>query len=420
MKRFDSELIKTSHDEQAVLVFRWANRLMRAGIGGYERETRRHLAMTNIAGGLACLSYLTFVTIYSLYDFSGLKWVVLGNLLGALITGTIFFWHRFGPTVAGIVLAVTIYSTVFFFVSVLGRDSGIHLNYVGASAVVFVIFGLHRFRLILIIAAIGLALNIAAQMIFQEPRVPLAPWFVNCLYINSAVTIIGIVAFIVWFALSVAAEAEERSERLLRNVLPESIASRLKSNPDAPIADRFDEATVLFADLVGFTSLSNQLPPEKMVGLLNEIFCSFDKISSQLETEKIKTIGDAYMVVAGIPDPTERHAQKIATLAIGMLESINQISESSKGQLKLRVGIATGPITAGVIGKAKFAYDVWAPTVNLAARLQSYSEPEKIHVSDATKRALESDYDFERAPTNDMKGIGLIRTWYLLGEKERL
>jgi adenylate cyclase len=257
-------------------------------------------------------------------------------------------------------------------------------------------------------------LNIAAQLMFPESQVPLDPWFVKCLYINSAVTITGIVGFIVWFAFSVAAEAEERSERLLRNILPESIASRLKSNPDELIADRFDEASVLFADLVGFTKLSNELSPEKMIGLLNEIFSSFDKISLQLGTEKIKTIGDAYMVVAGIPDPTELHAHRLVALAIGMQESIQQISDSSNGRLQLRIGIATGPITAGVIGKAKFAYDVWAPTVNLAARLESYGEPRKIHVSDATKRALESDYEFEQAPTKDIKGIGRIRTWYLI------
>lgn len=414
MTGFDSELIKTSNDQPEYLIYRWANRLMRAGISGYDRETRRRLAMTNITGCLACLSCLTFVTIYSLYDLAELKWVVLGNLAGALITGTIFIWHRFGPTVAGIVLATTVYSTVFFYVSVLGRDSGIHLNFIGACAVVFVIFGLDRLRLILIIAAVGLILNVTTQFMFPESKVPLDPWFVKCLYINSAVTIIGIVGFVVWFSFSVAAEAEEQSERLLRNILPESIASRLKSNPDAPIVDRFDEATVLFADLVGFTQLSIELSPEKMIGLLNEIFSSFDRISSQLGTEKIKTIGDAYMVVAGIPEPTELHAQKMAALAIGMRKAIEQISDTSNSRLQLRIGIATGPITAGVIGKAKFAYDVWAPTVNLAARLESYGEPKKIHVSDATKRALELDYEFEQAPTRDIKGIGKIRTWYLL------
>lgn len=413
MLSFNSETTGRLDPQSNTVIHRWANRLMRAGIAGYDRETRRRMAVINITGLLASLSCFTFASIFAVYNLAELKWVVIGNLMAALVYGTIFFWHRFGPSIAGVVLAINVYSTVFFFVSVLGRGSGIHLNFVGACAVAFLVFGLDRIRLILTMVGIGLALHVAAQMLFVHPQVVVEPWFERFLYFNSAATIVAIVGFIVWFALNIAAEAEERSERLLRNVLPESIADRLRDNPDSPIVDRFDEASVMFADIVGFTPLSNELSPEQMIILLNEIFSCFDQICAKHGTEKIKTIGDAYMVVAGVPNPIEDHANRIASVALEMQNAIAQISKRTDRSLELRIGIATGPITAGVIGKAKFSYDVWAPTVNLAARLESYGEPAKIHVSEATRRALHSDFAFEPSPVIEIKGIGRNRSWFL-------
>ena len=223
-----------------------------------------------------------------------------------------------------------------------------------------------------------------------------------------------ILAVIVWYAFRIAANAEARSERLLNNVLPKSIANRLMQYPDDPIADGFDEATVLFADIVGFTKMSEELDASEMVFLLNELFTGFDAVGTALNTEKIKTIGDAYMAVSGVPQPSEDHTEQILKLAIGMLEVTEQVSREHAHDLNIRIGIATGPITAGVIGKAKFAYDVWSPTVNLAARLESSGKVGEIHVSQETWRALKDKYEFRKAPVSNLKGIGRVVSWYLV------
>ena len=222
-----------------------------------------------------------------------------------------------------------------------------------------------------------------------------------------------VLALIVWYAFSLASDAEARSEQLLRNVLPEQIADRLREEPEQIIADRFDEATVMFADIVGFTKLARELSPEELVNVLNLIFSEFDQIGTDIGTEKIKTIGDAYMAVSGVPEPNETHAKDIMLLAIQFQSALSAIAERENIDLTMRIGIATGPITAGVIGKAKFAYDVWSTTVNLAARLEAYGETGRIRVSQATYQALMNEFRFEKVPVENLKGVGRVSSWLL-------
>jgi adenylate cyclase len=233
----------------------------------------------------------------------------------------------------------------------------------------------------------------------------------------SSTSIIIILGLIVWYAFRIAADAEARSERLLMNIFPEKIANRLRQYPDEPIADRFDEASVLFADIVGFTAISLKLDAEALLYLLNDVFSRFDAVGDRLNTEKIKTIGDAYMAVCGAPEPAEDHSERILNLAIGMIDEIKNVSASHSIALDVRIGIAAGPITAGVIGKSKFAYDVWAPTVNLASRLESSGKAGQIHVSQAVYQALKDKYQFELAPVQNLKGVGKVRSWFLVGIK---
>ncbi len=395
---------------------RWTDWALRVGIGGYGRETRRRLFLVNMAGYLSAISSLSYAINFSFYNFSALKWLVFGNLLSAFLTATAPFWHRFNSIGAALMMTSTVAITLFFFVSELGRDSGVQLNYIGAVAIAFVIFGLNHMRIIAIVTVVCIVGHVATVFMFPTGRVQWAidDGFMTQLYVMSAASIMLILGLVVWYAFRVAADAEARSERLLMNIFPEKIANQLRLHPDEPIADRFDEATVLFADIVGFTSLSTRLDPEQLIFLLNEIFTAIDEVGAELGTEKIKTIGDAYMAVSGAPNPVEDHSERILKLAIGIRNAIEIIAEKKEMSLDVRIGIASGPITAGVIGKAKFAYDVWAPTVNLASRLESSGEAGRIQVSNDVYRALKNSYTFEKAPSKVLKGIGRVQSWFLI------
>ena len=206
----------------------------------------------------------------------------------------------------------------------------------------------------------------------------------------------------------------EESERLLLNILPESIALRLKSG-EPTIADHYPSATVLFADLCGFTGFSQQADARHLVGLLDEIFSAFDRLAEATGVEKIKTIGDAYMAVAGVPVPRDDHADAAAALALGMLEAFREVVRSRGVSLELRIGMHSGPVVAGVIGRHKFAYDLWGDTVNLASRMESHGEPSRIHVSAATRALLGDRYRFADRGAVEVKGKGPMHTSFLLG-----
>jgi len=205
---------------------------------------------------------------------------------------------------------------------------------------------------------------------------------------------------------------QEQSERLLLNILPEEIANRLKRG-DSTIADTFADVTVLFADIVGFTQLSARVYPTELVALLNEIFSTFDNLAERHGLEKIKTIGDAYMVVGGLPIARPDHAEAIAEMAIDMQEAIIDFSQTKNQHLSIRIGINTGPVVAGVIGIKKFIYDLWGDTVNTASRMESHGLPGSIHVTATTYQQLEEKYIFESRGAIAVKGKGMMNTYLL-------
>ena len=200
----------------------------------------------------------------------------------------------------------------------------------------------------------------------------------------------------------------ERSERLLLNVLPEPVAMRLKRN-EGVIADRFEQATVLFADIVDFTPISAGIPPHQVVQLLDAVFSDFDDLAERYGLEKIKTIGDAYMVAAGIPTPRPDHVRAVADMALAMLD----VASSHRDGLGLRIGIDTGPVVAGVIGRRKFIYDLWGDTVNTASRMESHGVPGEIQVTERVVAALADGYVLEPRGTVEIKGKGAMPTWFL-------
>ncbi len=207
-------------------------------------------------------------------------------------------------------------------------------------------------------------------------------------------------------------EAHDRNEALLLNILPAPIADRLRAE-QRPIADAFPAVTVLFADIVGFTPLSDALPPEQLVAFLNRLFSAFDGLVDRHGLEKIKTIGDAYMVVGGLPAPRPDHAEAVGSLALEMLETAAALEGPDGTPVRLRIGIHTGPAVAGVIGVRKFSYDLWGDTVNTASRMESHGVPGRICVSEQTFHALEGRFCFEPRGEVEVKGKGRLATWLL-------
>ncbi|MGE5656953.1 MAG: adenylate/guanylate cyclase domain-containing protein [Actinomycetota bacterium] len=209
---------------------------------------------------------------------------------------------------------------------------------------------------------------------------------------------------------------QEKSDRLLLNILPEPIADRLKQEQHT-IAEDFANATVLFADIVGFTTLSASMSPIALVDLLNQIFSAFDRLSEQHALEKIKTIGDAYMVVGGLPTPKADHAEAIAQMALDMQTAIAEFNAKNNKAFSIRIGIHSGPVVAGVIGLKKFIYDLWGDTVNLASRMESHGLAGRIQVSDATYQLLKDKFILQKRGTIQIKGKGEMTTYFLTGKK---
>lgn len=209
---------------------------------------------------------------------------------------------------------------------------------------------------------------------------------------------------------------KEKSERLLLNILPKAIAERLKLG-ERTIANGHPTVTVMFADLVGFTALSRRTPPGDLVGILNGIFTTFDLLVEKHSLEKIKTIGDSYMLAGGIPLHRDDHAQAVADVSMEMIAALDRLNAANGTELKMRIGINTGPIVAGVIGKRKFTYDLWGDTVNLASRMESSGMAGVIHVSESTYQALKDDFVLEERGLTHCKGIGEVTTYFLRGRK---
>jgi class 3 adenylate cyclase len=207
---------------------------------------------------------------------------------------------------------------------------------------------------------------------------------------------------------------QERSERLLLNVLPAPIAARLKQG-EVVIADGSPDVTVLFADLVGFTRRSRRSSPEQVVQALNELFSAFDRLAQRFGLEKIKTIGDAYMVAGGLPEPRPDHAQAVAEMALAIRDEVARQADLGGQPLQVRIGIDTGPVQAGVIGTSKFSYDLWGDTVNAASRMESHGLPGRIQVTDRTYRRLRDGYRFQRRGPIQVRGLGEMVTWFLVG-----
>jgi guanylate cyclase len=218
------------------------------------------------------------------------------------------------------------------------------------------------------------------------------------------------------YYVSTARGERDRANRLLLNVLPKKIAPILKANAGT-IAESYESASVLFADIVGSTPLFEAFAPVKAVDWLNEIFSLFDTLVEKYDVEKIRTIGDNYMVAAGVPDPRPDHAQALACLALDMLAGLQQLPAREGKRIDFRIGINSGPMVGGVIGSMKFHFDVWGDTVNTASRMESHGEAGKIQIARATYELLKDEFICDPRGAIPIKGKGEMETWFLVARK---
>ena len=252
---------------------------------------------------------------------------------------------------------------------------------------------------------------------------PLPEWFSGMLLALN-VTVGGTIFFTLLAlfakqreeALTALRSEQQRSESLLLNILPASIAERLKGSPHT-IADQFPTASVLFADVVDFTARSKDLPASEVVGLLDRLFTHFDSLAERHGLEKIKTIGDAYMLAAGVPIPRQDHARAIALVALDMVKSTAPGGPCGDLEFQLRIGINSGPVVAGVIGRRKFLYDLWGDAVNTASRMESGGTPGRVQVTQTTYELLKDEFELVPRGWIAVKGKGEMETWYLLGAR---
>lgn len=398
---------------------RWLSRLSAYGTEGYPPHVRRRLKIMNVTAYVIALFTLVYAFQQMFLDFQTWKPVIIINFLMALVALSVPFLHRFGELVGPMAILVSELLGIFILTSYVGRDTGLHMQYFAAPAAFFVILGLERLKLIVFAIVISIVLYLTAWLFFIESAegLVISAADVASLHVTAVATTFCVISIVLYYAFRLVEQAEAKTDALLHNILPGTIVSKLVESPDTTIANEFDEASVLFADIKGFVSLAKALGPARTVALLNTIVRTFDELADLWGVEKIKTIGDAYMAAAGLPVPAADHADRLAGMALDMIVAAERVSKEHGVDIALRIGIASGPVLAGVIGAKRLIYDVWGDTVNLASRLEGQSQPQSILVSELTQARLGNAYLLEPHGSIDVKGFGIVPTWLLKGRR---
>jgi adenylate cyclase len=397
----------------------WLTRLVEAGTQGYPPETKRRLMILNMIAYLIVVTTLIYGLQQAALNFDRYRPIVYINFAIVVVVAAVPFMHRFGSVAAALLILVAEYAALIAFVYYLGRESGLHIQYVAFSAGAFVVLGLARLWLIIPAITVALALHLASWFWFPQSQaaIPAPQDVLDSLYTQAAVTTFGIISAAVFYAFRLAENAKAETEALLRNILPDTIVERLKAKPAEPVADTFAEASILFADISGFVPLARRLGAGETVALLNTLVSMFDDLAERHGVEKIKTIGDAYMVASGVPEPAPDFAHRLARMALAMQDAVAELCTRTGYDIEMRMGLATGPVMAGVIGRRKFSYDIWGDAVNLAARLENTSVPGRIHICPASHARLAGDFAVEPRGPIEIKGLGRQSTWFLLAAR---
>lgn len=401
-------------------------RLVDRGVerAGSVAETR-WVRTLNVVSLAALVVSSLFAIFYSLLDLGSLWPVVVTNFIWNCGYGLVLLINGRGrPRLASWLLLFTGWANTITPAVFLGAGTGVYLFLVLIPMIGVLISGPRDRVMPVVVIALGVVVFSIVPMLFTEgPEVLRDTTVEKALFASSA---IGVGAFSSLFALyyrwlvtlaeEALAAANARSERLLLNILPEPIAERLKAE-ESPIADRVDEVTVLFADLVGSTPLAQLLSADDLVALLNQIFSRFDDLAERFGLEKVATIGDGYFAVSGLPKARSDHMSAAADMALAMRDALGEYVVPGHGPLGMRFGMASGSVVAGVIGKAKFRYDLWGDTVNTASRMQAHAQPGMIHVTADIYRALSDSYGFQPRGEVLIKGKGMMETYYLISAR---
>jgi adenylate cyclase len=417
-----SELIR-QQPKRGFHVPHWLERIASLGIVTKVPEIARRQRITNIATFAAAGNGLSHLVINALHDARGLLVVHIYNAVFALLALMIPRLHRYGENVAAVALATLVLLGTLLIVWLLGTASHLQLYFTEIGAMLLLVgtqnWKLFSVFLVLFVAALLITLDHAPV---EGLIMPQDTGLRDMLTSQAMINVIAINAVIIFYAVAALRRAEleleneyVRSEALVTTMMPASIAARLKSGPDQRIADRIECLSILFADLVGFTTAAHDLPPDQVVAYLDDLVRTFDTLSGQHGTEKIKTIGDCYMAVAGLDGDGPGGARAIGHLALAMLEANAHRPTLGGKRMHLRVGLHCGPATAGVIGDTRFSYDVWGDAVNVAARMESHGVPDRIHVSETFRNMIDSAFAFEERGATDIKSIGVTRTFFLTG-----
>jgi adenylate cyclase len=385
----------------------------------------RYVVLTNIVALLGCGFTLGFAPVLLLANAPVYPVLQICYALGYL--PPLWLNHRGHRVAATTWLVLGSHLLVVSQVLVEGRGFDVQLFFMLHAILPFMVFAPRHDRLMFTLSALA-GLDLTLVVAFGDRLPQLGPLIaadrndvIRPILIAGLFVTLAVCAHYARRATLIAEErldrAHERSEELLLNILPTTIAGRLKAN-GGTIADGFAEVTVLFADIVGFTKLSSHLQPERVVAMLNELFCSFDDLAGAHGLEKIKTIGDCYMVAGGLPEPRADHAEAVATMGLAMLAAVRDFNARRGESLAIRIGIHSGPVVAGVIGKRKFVYDMWGDTVNTASRMESHGLPNQVQISDECRRQLAGKFRLTSRGTIEVKGKGAMETWFVEEEAE--
>ncbi len=346
------------------------------------------------------------------------------NLGVAAVLLTIPWLNRFGNVIAPIVFVVISYSSLTFVGSQIGTDSGVQFYYLVSASLAVLVLGIEHLKLAGAVVAVGAALIVGMEFLVPADTGMQPRWAVIASFVIATTGACILIFTTVWYAMREVSRAEaameveyERSEALLANILPARVAERLKDPAHGIIADRYDDASILFADIAGFTERASDMPPVDLVRFLDRLYTTFDRLVDRHGLEKIKTTGDSYMVVSGVPTPRDDHVEAIAALALDMSRAVADLRDPRGNPVPLRMGIATGPVVAGVVGARKFFYDVWGDAVNVASRMESTNVEGRIQVPQNVFERLRHAFVLEERGEVEIKGKGVMRTWYLVSRR---
>ena len=329
-----------------------------------------------------------------------------------------------GELVAPLTFVTFAYVSVTFICYTIGTGSGLQFYFIVAAALGVLVLGIERIAMASAIAAVGVAITIALELTVPRNRGLGPSWTLTAGFISAVVSSAVMIVATIWYTLREIDRAEqamdaeyERSERLLANILPATIAARLKEPTRTVIADKYDDASILFADIAGYTKRASDTAPADLVRFLDRLYTDLDALVDRHGLEKVKTSGDSYMVVSGVPIPRADHIEALAHLALEIADAVADLKDTRGRDVPLRIGMAAGPVVAGVVGAKKFFYDVWGDAVNVASRMETTDVEGRIQVPDNVYERLRHAFEFEERGLVDIKGKGAMRTWYLVGHR---